>query len=152
MMSEDQAPAADDPVGRRLADLASDLDRDLHGVAALEREDHGRGSWVLVPRNDQAVGVAWIDWGDALHLEVLGGQGGRWELGRDDSDLAFLIDVVEAVIDGRVTERFGRRRSRVTVTMTDGSTDSETGYGPGGLLPQPFWTRRGPLKRYSPYQ
>ena len=154
MSSGDQPPTGgdDDAVGQRLAALAGDLERELQDVASLEREELGRGSWVLTPSNQDAVGVAWIDWGDALHLELLGGHGGRWEMGRDDADLAFLIDVVAAVVDGRVTEIFGDRRSRVTVTMPDGSTESETGSGPGGFLPQPFWTRRGRERPYSPYR
>ena len=36
----------------------------------MEREDLGRGSWVLTPNDQGAVGFAWIDWSDALHLEV----------------------------------------------------------------------------------
>ena len=152
MSSDNQPPTGgdDDAVGLRLAELAANLERELQDVASLEREDLGRGSWVLTPNDQGAVGVAWIDWGDALHLEVLGGHGGRWELGRDDSDLSFLIDVVEAVVEGRVTETFGDRRSRVTVTMPDGSSESETGSGPGGSLPRPFLARRGRVKRYPP--
>jgi len=154
MSSDNQLPTGvdDDAVGLRLAELAANLERELQDVASLEREDLGRGSWVLTPNDQDAVGVAWIDWGDALHLEVLGGHGGRWELGRDDSDLSFLIDVVEAVVEGRVTETFGVRRSRVTVTMPDGSSESETGSGPGGSLPRPFLARRGRVKRYPPYR
>ena len=146
-------PTADeDEVGHRLAVWASDLDRDFLGVASLQREGFGRGSWTLLPSNQDAVGVAWVDWGDALHLEVLGGEGGRWELGRSDTDLAFLIAIVEAVIDGRVSETFGAGRSRVTVTLPDGSTETETGSGPDGCLPRPLWTHRGRVKHYSPYK
>lgn len=154
MSSDNQLPTGvdDDAIGLRLAELAANLERELQDVASMEREDLGRGSWVLTPNDQDAVGVAWIDWGDALHLEMLGGHGGRWELGRDDSDLSFLIDVVEAVVEGRVTETFGVRRSRVTVTMPDGSSESETGSGPGGSLPRPFWARRGRVKRYPPYR
>ena len=57
----------DDAVGLRLAELAANLERELQDVASLEREDLGRGSWVLTPNDQGAVGVAWIDWGDALH-------------------------------------------------------------------------------------
>ena len=45
--------------------------------------------------------------------------------------------IVEAVISGRVEERFGRSRSIVTVTFANGSTEFEVGTaGIKGMLPQ----------------
>ena len=45
--------------------------------------------------------------------------------------------IVEAVISGRVEERFGRSRSIATVTFANGSTESEVGTaGIKGMLPQ----------------
>jgi hypothetical protein len=140
-----------DPTAERLDAFAAGLRSRLVGVASLTDEPLGRRSWLLTPERRGAVGVAWNDWGDALQVQVLGGQGGRWELGRNVADLDFLIGVVEAVVEGRATETFGRKRSQVSVTLADGTIASETGYGPGGCLPQFRWRRRGMTKRYSPY-
>jgi hypothetical protein len=57
------------------------------------------------------------------------------------------------VIAGRVTEVFAYRRSRVTVTLEDGSTESETGYdGLTAWLPLPLWPRWSRTVRYLPYR
>lgn len=50
---------------------------------------------------------------------------------------------------GRVRETFGRHRSRVEVTLADGTAIVETGYA--SLLPTPGWVKRGPVVQYRPY-
>ena len=61
--------------------------------------------------------------------------------------------IVEAVISGRVEERFGWSRSMVTVTFADGSTESEVGRaGIKGMFPQRGWTSYGNLTRYEAYR
>lgn len=140
-----------DPTAVRLDAFATGLRTRLVGVASLTDEPLGRRSWLLTPNRQDAVGVAWNDWGDALQVQIMGGHGGRWELGREIADLDFLFGVVEAVVEGRVTEVFGRKRSQVSVTLADGTIARETGYGPGGCMPQLRWRRGGLTKRYSAY-
>ncbi|HEU0102228.1 MAG TPA: hypothetical protein VFR07_07900 [Mycobacteriales bacterium] len=140
-----------DAVRQRLESLASEMQRELAGVADIERyEPH----WVeLQPRNERAIGVVWFDTGDELQIQTLGGgSGGRWELGRDENDAAFVEDAVRAVVAGRVLEVFGKKRSAVTLTLVDGSTATETGYGVGsGCVPSFGWRRRGRSVQYEPY-
>ncbi len=79
--------------------------------------------------------------------------GGRWELGADADDLAFLRDLVMSVVAGRVSEVFSCRRSRVTVVFPDGSADTETGYeGLAGCLPLPLWPSWSRRTQYLPYR
>jgi hypothetical protein len=56
------------------------------------------------------------------------------------------------VIAGRVVEVIGPSRSRVTVTLADGRTDTTSGATElSGCLPMPFWTKWGRKVRYTPY-
>jgi hypothetical protein len=128
------------------------MQRDLADAAEVRWEEPH--SITLIPRNERALAVSWFDTGDELQVETVGdGNGGRWELPRDDAHAEFLEDVVRAVVAGRVTEVFGVRRSAVTVTFADGTTDMDTGYGFGsGCLPMFGWKRRGRLVRYGPYR
>ncbi|GEA83814.1 hypothetical protein GCM10009774_23530 [Cellulomonas gelida] len=84
--------------------------------------------------------------GDDIILRV-GDGGRRWELSWTRRDAAFLRDVIEAVVDGRVTEIFGLARSEVRVTLRDG-TVAETAQAdvPLGCLPGP-WRRRSQVRR-----
>jgi hypothetical protein len=88
-------------------------------------------------------------------LQVRAGQfGGRWEVSlNDERDARFAQDIVSAVIDGRVQERFGRDRSMVIVTREDGSSFSEVGYKGrlSSLRPDPRWMTEGRLVQYEPY-
>jgi hypothetical protein len=86
-------------------------------------------------------------------LQVEAGHwGGQWELDRDEAAVDFMEDLVRSVVAGRVVEVFGPGRSRVEVTLSDGSRAVETG-GDGlrGLLPSPGWKSRGHRIRYAPY-
>ena len=64
-------------------------------------------------------------------------------------DVNFLTDVVRSVIAGRISEVLGPNRSRVEVTLSDGTTAVETGYS--SLLLNPGWRRRGQKVQYAPY-
>ena len=81
--------------------------------------------------------------------------GGRWQLSlTDERDARFAQDIVSAVIDGRVQERFGRNRSMVTVTREDGTSFSDVGYASvlSSILPDPRWQTEGRLVEYQPYE
>lgn len=93
--------------------------------------------------------------GDGDFILQAGHEGGSWELSGDPVDVAFARAVIQAVADGRVVEVFGPDRSRVEVTMADGSVAGQTGYGPAGLrgcLPVPGWKRAGRRVAYSPWR
>lgn len=141
-----------DAVRQRLEALRRELQRELAEVARVEGDQSG--SVELRPTNDRAVAVAWSDWGNELQVETLGGVGGRWELGREEADVAFVEEAVRAAVDGRVHEVFGENRSTVTLTLSDGSTATATGYGSGlsGCLPSLGWRRRGRTVQYEPYR
>ncbi|BCJ50639.1 hypothetical protein Asp14428_21140 [Actinoplanes sp. NBRC 14428] len=130
-------------------ELAGRLAVELQGVADVEIGRSSDGLTVRVtPRRAGALPIVWSELGDGIVLEA-GTLGGRWE----SVDLAFLRDVVGSVVAGRVTEVFAYRRSRVTVTMPDGSAESETGYdGLAACLPIPLWPRWSRTTRYLPYR
>lgn len=84
----------------------------------------------------------------------LGRIGGRWELGYDSGDLACAKELLGAAVAGRVTETAALGRSKVDVTLTDGTHVTETGYD--GcltiLIPLPGWTTWGRTTQYEPYR
>jgi hypothetical protein len=89
------------------------------------------------PRRSDALAVTWLDVGEELQIQA-GHGGGPWELGRNPEDVDFLEDVARSVIAGRVVEVFGPNRSRVEVTLADGTQAVETGYnGLRACLPKP---------------
>ena len=89
--------------------------------------------------------------GQAFQLEA-GNEGGRWEVERSSEQLAFLEELARSVVAGRVVETLGPGRSRVEVTLADGTTEIETGYSaPRGCLPVPGWVRRGRRVEYTPW-
>lgn len=104
------------------------------------------------PRNPRARPISII--AESWLVLTLGDHGGRWELEYTDEDLVFARRLVAAVVAGRIEERRGLARSRVTVRLDDGEMVRETGYsGCAALLvPQPGWTRWGRLTRYEPYR
>ncbi|MDG4789206.1 hypothetical protein O7626_25295 [Micromonospora sp. WMMD1102] len=111
--------------------------------AAWVLVDDAEGGFVVdvVPRRVGARRVSWGDFGVGIVVQV-GDFGGRWELGGDEEDVAYLEDIVRSVVAGRVVEIFGVRRSRVVVILADGTREVETGYeGPAGCLPMPLWPR-----------
>jgi hypothetical protein len=137
-------------VGERLCRFAEELGTRFGSIAEVDRSD---GLSVSLTPGDGGLAVCWFDTGSELQVETLGGPGGRWELARTEVDAEFLEDVVRSVVAGRVEEVFGGSgRSRVLVTLTDGSTATETGYtGLRSLLPRPGWPRRGRRVKYGAY-
>jgi hypothetical protein len=152
-------PASDgglpeDEITHRLRLFADALERELSATARVERGDlglEGGGYTVgLQPARAGAMAVSWTDFGDELGLYA--GTRGWWELDRDHDAVAFIEDVVRSVIAGRVYEVLGPARSRLVVTLSDGSQTHDTGYDALGLLPLPLWPRWGRRVSYTPYE
>ena len=135
---------------RRLDDMAVRLAERLADAAVVERD--GVGGAEIRPRRDGALGVYWVLFKDEMLLGTSSGLGGRWELGLEDVDLDFLEDVVTSVIAGRVVAVRVGDRSRVEVTLEDGTLEVDTGRrGLRSLLPKPFWQSWGNRITYLPY-
>ncbi|MBC7597300.1 MAG: hypothetical protein H7288_25835 [Kineosporiaceae bacterium] len=142
-----------DPVGARLVALVNALTSELgtRASVSVQEEPNTPRQVDVIPRTDSALPVGWIELGSELILQA-GHHGGRWELKRELEQMDFLEDVVRSVIDGRVTEVFAPGRSRVEVTLRDGSVVAEAGYATlRGCLPLPGWVRRGRRVHYAPY-
>ena len=80
----------------------------------------------VTPRNPDARAFGWTDFPDEMILGI-GDHGGRWELGAGAEDVALLRDIARSVIAGRVREVFAPGRSAVSVTLADGSVETEVG-------------------------
>lgn len=136
-----------------LAALADDLERTLGDSAVVVRESPAGQAVVVTPVRPDALGIRWFDFGDQLQVQTANGLGGRWELGREHEDVAFLEDVVRSVVAGRVSEVSAGDRSHVEVTLADGTVAAETGsVGLRGLLPKPGWKRSSKRVEYAPYR
>lgn len=95
----------------------------------------------VTPRNPDARAFGWTDFPDEIILGI-GDHGARWDLGAGPEDVALLQDIARSVIAGRVREVFAPGRSAVSVTLVDGSIETEIGgKAPIGCLPLPFWRR-----------
>jgi len=143
-----------DEVSLRLAALADEITRELGPAVEVERNGGDfRGAAHFTPTRSGALAVWWIDFGDALLLQTGSGLGGRFELHRSPADAEFVADFVRSVVDGRAVEVFALGRSRLTVTLQDGSRRHEPGHaGPAGLVPLPLWPRWGRRVEYLPYR
>jgi hypothetical protein len=140
----------DDAVARRLRAFADELEQQLGPAARVERGGTFAGEVWLLPARQNALAVSWVDFGDDLDLYA--GTQGRWELERTPEDVAFVKDVVRAIVAGRVREVLAPGRARIVVTMADGTTVRETGYDAlVGCLPLPGWRRWGREVRHAPY-
>jgi hypothetical protein len=140
----------DDVIARRLLDLATSVEQSLGSAVRVERRELFCGEVRLLPARPDAMSVSWIDFGDELGLYA--GTRGWWELGRDLADVAFVEDVVRSIVAGRVEEVLAPGRSRLVVTMPDGSRTADTGAdAPIGCLPLPWWPRWGRRVSYAPY-
>jgi hypothetical protein len=146
-----------DEVGRRLSELADALAVELGSSATVTREivgqpEHPIFAVSIEPARTDCLRVDWLDFGVAdLQVEA-GHNGGRWELARTPRDVGFIEQIARSVVAGRVVETFGPGRSKVEVTLSDGSTQSETGgVAPLGCLPTPGWAKIGRRVRYAPY-
>lgn len=138
---------------RRLKDLAGDLQRSLGAAATVKTDDdYPWAAAELWPVRADALGVSWIEFGNEVVLSTARGLGGRWELDRSAESMDFLEDVVRSVVAGRVVEVTAGDRSRIEVTLSDGSVAVETGrVGIRSLLPKPDWQRWGRRIEYAPY-
>ena len=135
-----------DEVQQRLVDLQGRL----REIADVERDEFAVGlcSVHVTPRRPGGLAFSWIELGDEVIFEA-GHLGGRWELPRSVGSVAFMEQLVDAVLRGRVKETFGPRRSRVEITTEGGLTFTETGHT--SLWPAPGWRRRGRTVEYRSY-
>ncbi len=141
-----------DEVNERLERLAADIESQLGDAVAIHREDILGGSWTLRPVNARSLGVSWIDLGLDLQVETASGLGGRFELERAQTDVAFIEDIVWSVVAGRVEEVFAPGRSQVSIVLSDGTRVREIGGdAPMGCLPLIGWRWWGSRVRYEPY-
>jgi hypothetical protein len=142
----------DDAVARRLRAFADELEQQLGPVARVERGGTFASDVRLLPARQDALAASWIDFGQDDELHLYAGTQGRWELDRSLEDVAFVEDVVRAIVAGRVREVLAPGRARIVVTVADGTTVRETGYDAlVGCLPLPGWRRWGREVRYAPY-
>ena len=148
------APREPDAVTRRLWAFADQLEKELGPYAVVERDDSDwRAGASIRPIRSDACGIEWVEFGNEVVLSTAGGLGGRWELDRTAADLDFLEDVVRSVIAGRVVEVSAGDRSRVEVTLADGTSAVETGsVGIRSVLPNPGWRKWGHRADYAPYE
>lgn len=133
----------------RIAALEEELVASLGGAATLERALAPDWTY-LRPLRKEALPIGWIEFGDEVIVETSGGPGGRWELPRTAEAMDFFEDLIRSVVAGRVIEVLAADRSRVEVTLADGSKAIETGYE--GWRPRPGWRRKGDHRQYAPYQ
>ncbi|MEV4661074.1 hypothetical protein AB0J85_03910 [Micromonospora echinofusca] len=146
-------PDTDQPPRTPTLKIARQLASELVGVATVEIDGIKCGISVgITPRNPDARAFGWTDFSDELILQV-GDYGGRWELEAGPEDVAMLEDIVRSVIAGRVREVFAPGRSAISVTLADGSVETEIGgEAPAGCLPLPFWRRWSRSIQYAPYR
>jgi hypothetical protein len=147
-------PDAPDEVAVRLAALAEELAEELGEHATVQVEPTGPNEVLttITPTSRRALSVQWCDEGEMLDLTA-GHNGGSWcFLDRDLDRVDFIEQVTRSVIAGRVVEIFAYGRSRVQVTLEDGTLVEETGGDLRGCLPLPRWPRWGRRVHYAPYQ
>ncbi|SCL55782.1 hypothetical protein GA0070608_1544 [Micromonospora peucetia] len=147
------APDTDEPSRTPTLRIARQLSEELFGAATVGIAGVKGGISVTVtPHNPDARAFGWADFSDQLVLAV-GDHGGRWELDAAPEDVALLEDIARSVIAGRVREVFAPGRSAVSVTLADGSVETEIGgEAPTGCLPLPFWRRWSRSVQYAPYE
>lgn len=150
--------AQGDVVRRRLEALASEMQERFGDAVEVHRSGGPLpatgGLFVeMTPPSDGPLAVWWFDDLDGLQLETGGGPGGRWELSRTEEGAGHLEDLVRSIVAGRAVEVLGPDdRSQMTVTLADGTKDSQTGYvGLAGLRPRPGWKRKGRRVEYEPW-
>ncbi|MFU8872298.1 hypothetical protein [Micromonospora sp. SL4-19] len=146
-------PDTDQPPRTPTLKVARQLAKELAGVATVEVDRVKGGISVsITPSNPDARAFGWTDFSDELILGV-GDYGGRWELEAGPEDVALLEDIARSVIAGRVREVFAAGRSAVSVTLANGSVETEIGGEvPAGCLPLPFWRRWSRSVQYAPYR
>ncbi|MGC5309241.1 hypothetical protein [Micromonospora zamorensis] len=141
-----------EPTWTPTLEFARHLAKELAGVATVQVDDIEGGITVgVTPRNPNTRAFGWTDFSSEIVMAI-GDHGGRWELGAGPEDVALLQDIARSVIAGRVREVFAPGRSAVSVTLADGSVETEIGgEAPIGCLPLPFWRRWSRTIHYGPY-
>ena len=144
-----------DHLSSRLEAFADRIEGEFPECCRVERTTVSQGLLRLVhvsPTRGGASPTGWMDMVD--ELQVFAGEGDcRWELARTEADVQFIENVVESVLAGRVTEAFGPSRSKVAVTLADGTVAEQTvTTGLRGLIPSPGWRPRGRHVRYGAYR
>lgn len=143
----------DDGATARLGRFEQQLREDLGSKATVERRRPANSliSEVAIrPRNPRSLRMVWLEMKGELGFQA-GHHGGRWELDYTEADATFVESLVRAVIAGHVVETFAQSRSRVEITLDDGSVCRETGYTGILQVPLPGWPRWGRKVRYEPY-
>lgn len=145
-------PHTEQPSRTPTLTFARHLAKELAGVATVKVDDIEGGITVgVTPRKPDARAFGWTNFSDDIIMGI-GDHGGRWELGAGPEDVALLRDIARSVIAGRVSEVFAPGRSAVSVTLADGSVETEIGgEAPIGCLPLPFWRRWSRTIHYAPY-
>ena len=142
-----------DQVAAALAALESDVRARLGHASSVERDQEPGflGQLVsIVRRREGALSVTWIELLGELILGA-GTYGGRWELDRSLASAELIRQVLDAAIAGRIVEILSLQRSKIIVTLANGSTLEETGSeGLLGIIPIPGWERRGRRVEYKP--
>ena len=110
------------------------------------------GVYDVTPHNLRASAINII--AEQSLIVTVGGFGGRWELDYTDEHRELGRRIIAATVAGRIEERHAFGRSRVSVTLDDGTIKRATGYdGCGSLfIPQPGWTRWGERTSFEPFQ
>ena len=137
----------------RVFDAMVDYSRELIGPAATYDVEEGGaiGLLYITPSNPRARAINVIT--EQWLIVTVGPNGGRFELGFTDADIALAKGIVAATVAGRIEERSALGRSRVVATLEGGKTIHETGHNGCAtlLVPQPGWTRWGKLTTFEPY-
>lgn len=136
--------------------LEDELRARAGALASIERhggwDDDEVDSIDIRPRNRRACDLVVLLAADRLRVYV-GRRGNVWELDADDpAAIEDALEIVEAVVAGRVVIRSGISRSRMTLTLADDTTIQDTVVTlPSLLVPQFGWTRWGPVDHPAAY-
>lgn len=141
---------AADAVRQRLDRFADDLASRLPGMVVVERTDSLAVTLWPVRRDALPVTCATM---------VTRCRSRRWHVRADVRSWAGLTPTLRScrtwsnsIVVGRAEEVHGPNRSRVAVTLADGTTAVEAGYeGLAGCLPRPRWRQRGKVAKYASY-
>lgn len=147
-MSRDDRQA----VLRELAAFAKECAGDAAQIELSSHHESALDFLEITPTRDGARAIAII--AEQWLVVQVGDIGGRFELDWSPGDVATAKEIIAGVIDGRVTERFGRNRSVVVVSVPNGEEHAEVGVEGclAALIPQPGWRRWGRLRTYAPYR
>lgn len=136
--------------------LEDELRARAGAFASIERhggwDDDEVDSIDIRPRNRRACDLVVLLAADRLRVYV-GRRGNGWELDADDpAAIEDALEIVEAVVAGRVVIRSGISRSRMTLTLADDTTIQDTFVTlPSLLVPQFGWMRWGPVDHPAAY-